>query len=255
MNEKMTKINNVKTIYSSFGYITYQYNKSLYVKVAKLTYEKFEDESFQYTFEPYYDALDVFNIDIPGIDLSLRKEAYYRVNLTPVFISERTTPKNRVNLREELKNQNMDYYQPFLLALDSRFVYSGDRLSLKSENFYEKDVPLYKKNKDLYKDIPLALKNLAARRVFFIDDTEINDKNRVHYLKIYLSIYKNMSNYYSEKKQKDKGRIKHTISDELLIEIRNQFIHGIINIDEAIKRSGLGSKSTFYRRLKELEKK
>ena len=255
MNEQITKINGVKTIYTNFGYITYQYNKSLYFKVAKLTYEKYEDESFQYVFEPFYDALDVLKIDIPGIDLTLRKELYYRVNLTPVFISERTTPKNRVNLRDELKDQNMDYYQPFLLALDSRFVYSGDRLSLKSENFFDKHVPLYKKNSDVYKDIPLALKNLAARRKFTIDDTEIDGQNRLYYLKIYLSIYKNMSHYYSEKKTKDIGRSKHTISDELLVEIRNQFVHGIISIDEAIKRSGLGSKSTFYRRLKELEKK
>ncbi|WP_269744975.1 hypothetical protein [Haploplasma axanthum] len=41
----------------------------------------------------------------------------------------------------------------------------------------------------------------------------------------------------------------------MLREIRNQYVHGIITIDEAVKRSGLGSKETFYRRHRELKDK
>lgn len=255
MNEIIMKIDNVKVIYQNFGYITYKYNKSLYFKVAKLIYERFEGESFQYTFEPFYDVLDILKIGIPGIDLSLRRKVYYRSNITPVFISERITPKNRVNLRDELKRQGMDYYQPFLLALDSKFSYSGDKLSLKSQDFFNREVSSYKNIKDLYKNIPLTLKNLAARNIFMIDDTKITDQNRYYYLKIYLGLYKNITEYYVEKNKKSRGRNKQVISDELLTEIRNQHLHGIISINEAISRSGLGSKSTFYRRLKELEKK
>ncbi|MFA7589140.1 MAG: hypothetical protein WCY22_02135, partial [Acholeplasmataceae bacterium] len=194
------------------------------------------------------------HVDIPGIDLTLRQGLYYRVNLTPVFISERVTPKNRVNLRDELLEQKMDYYQPFLLALDSPRVYGGDRLTLKSESFFEKNVPQYIDQTDLYKDIPLTLKNLAARRYFNINQIEINDHNRLYYLQIYIHLYQKVSKKYIDKKKKHVGRKKKTISNELLLEISNQYAHGVITIDEAIKRSNLGSKSTFYRRLRELKK-
>lgn len=98
-------------------YITYQYNKDLFFKLAKLTFERFDDESFQYIFKPYYDIIDSFDdIDIPGIDLSIQREEYYRVNLTPVFITKRVVPKYRVNLHEVLNELGLDYYQSFLLA-------------------------------------------------------------------------------------------------------------------------------------------
>lgn len=249
MNELSRKITGIKIIYNKEGYITYKYNDKLYFKVAKLTFERFEDESFQYTYEPYYDVLDCLNIDIPGIDLTLKKEKYYRVNMTPVFISERSVPRNRVNLLEELKSEGLDFYHPFLFVLDSNKVYGGDRLTLKSETFFNNLVPPYKDEKDLYKNIPRVLKNLGARRTIEIDNVEVNDSNRYYFFKIYLQLYKKISYMYSEKKV---GKNKKTISKVLLSEIRNQHVNGIITIDEAVKRTKLGSKSTYYRRIKEL---
>lgn len=249
MNEFNREITGVKIIFNKDGYITYKYSEKLYFKVAKLTYKRFEDESFQYTYEPYYDILDCLNIDIPGIDLTFRKREYYRVNLTPVFITERTIPKNRVNLQEELLGQNIDFHHPFLLALDSKMVYGGDNLSLKSEKFFDETIPLYEDEKDLYKNIPRVLKNLGARRIIEIDNVEVNDSNRYYFFKIYLQLYKKISYMYSDKKI---GKNKKRISKVLLTEIRNQHIHGILTVDEAVKRSNLGSKSTYYRRLKEL---
>lgn len=255
MNEMTKKIENEKLIFSKWGYITYQYNKNLFFKIAKLTYEMFDNEQFQYIFEPFYDVLEIIKVDIPGIDLTLKQKYYHRVNLTPVFISERITPKNRVNLRDELKQQNMDYYQPFMLALDSKRVYGGDNLSLKSESFYDENVPLYYSQKDLFKDIPLTIKNLAARRNFVLNQIEVTDQNRMYFLNIYLHLYQKISQYYTDKKKKHVGREKKTISNELLLEIRDQYAYGVITIEEAIDRSKLGSKSTFYRRLQELENK
>lgn len=249
MNEFTKKIEGVKRIYVNEGYITHMYNKNLYFKVAKLTFERFEDESFQYTFEPYYDVLDSLKVDIPGIDLSLRNEKYYRVNLTPIFISERSVPKNRVNLQEELKIEGLDFYHPFLFVLDSKRVYGGDKLTLKSEKFFDSFAEPYKDEKDLYKNIPKVLKNLGARREIVIDNVEVNDNNRFYFISIYLNLYKKISYMYSEKKV---GKNKKTISKVLLSEIRDQHANGIITVDEAVKRSKLGSRSTYYRRLREL---
>ena len=47
-------------------------------------------EEFQYIFTPYYDIIDaLIDLGIPGINLSLRKKEYYRVNIKTTFISER----------------------------------------------------------------------------------------------------------------------------------------------------------------------
>ena len=245
------KIVDKKVIFSKHGYITYKYNNNTYFKIAKLTYELFENESFHYIFEPYYDILSNLNIDIPGIDLSLKLKYYYRTNFTPVFISERITPRNRVNLQEELLEQNLDYYQPFLLALDSKREYGGDKLSLKSDDFFKKNASPIIETKDLYKKIPNIFKNIAARNNFIIDGIEINDTNRAEYLTIYLKLYENIRDYYKEKSQAYVGRKKQNISKELLYEIRKQHLNGIITLDDALSRSGLGSKSTYYRRLKD----
>ncbi len=253
MNEHAKKITGNKLIYHNFGYISYKYHDDVYMKIAKISYELFDNETFQYIFEPYYDVLDVFpTLDIPGIDLSLREKEYYRSNLTPVFISERVMPKNRVNLQEELKEYNLDYYQPFLMILDSNKVYGGDRLSLKSDAFYDKIIDKEISTNDIYKTISFTLKKLGTRVTMVIGDLEVNDKNRTDIIKNYIYLYNKVSIYYDKKSKGNRGRQKQTVSFVVLNEIRKQYLSGVITIDEAVKRSGLSSKRTFYRRLKEL---
>ena len=254
MNERVIKIENKKVLYSNQGYISYKYSDDLFFKVAKLTYELFENEEFQYIFEPFYDVLDTFKeVDIPGIDVSSREKEYYRSNMTPVFVSERVTPKNRVNLLEELKEQGMDYYQPFLLLLDSKKIYGGDKLSLKSESFYENQTRNISETNDLYKSVSYIIKGLAARIHMSIGDIEITEANRGLLIKNYLYLYKKVSKYYNQKSIETSGRKKQEISFVVLKEIRKQYENGLISIDEAIDKSGLGSKRTFYRRLNELD--
>ncbi|MFH2116658.1 MAG: hypothetical protein ABII85_01300 [Bacillota bacterium] len=254
MNEHAKKVENSKTIYTNSGYISYKYNDDLYFKIARLTYELFENEEYQYVLEPFYDVLNAFkSLEIPGIDLSLRENKYYRSNMTPVFVSERVTPKNRVNLQEELKEYHIDYYQPFLLLLDSKKTYGGDQLSLKSNLFYEKQIAKIEETNDLYKTVSYTLKKLSSRIPMNIGDIEVSNLNRTILIKTYLFLYEKVSAYYDQKSKGNRGRQKQTVSFVVLREIRNQYNHGLISIDEAVKRSGLGSKRTFYRRLKELE--
>jgi len=48
----------LKRIYSIAGEICLMYTKKALFKVARITYELFEDESYQYMVEPYYDVID-----------------------------------------------------------------------------------------------------------------------------------------------------------------------------------------------------
>lgn len=253
MNEHALRITDNKIMYTNQGYVSYRCNNEIFFRIAKLTYELFDNESYQYIFEPYYDILDAFeSLDIPGIDLSLREKVYYRSNLTPVFISERVTPKNRINLLEELKEYDMNYYQPFLLLMDSMKVYGGDKLSLKSDKFYNNIIDKTHETNDLYKTISYTLRKLAARVSFKIGNLEVNDHNRTNLIKNYLFLYEKVSVYYDQKSKGNIGRRKQSVSFVVLREIQKQYSNGLITIDDAVKRSGVGSKRTFYRRLKEL---
>jgi len=254
MNEYSEKIKEGKIIYSNWGYISYKFNDEIYFKIAKLVYNKFEDEQFEYIFYPFYDVLDalVF-VEIPGIDLTMRREKYYRTNLTPVFVSERIPPKNRVNLQKELKESGLNYYNPFLLLLDSPKTYGGDKLYLKSSAFFNQKEAALNSNHDLYKIVPHILKKLAMRTNFYLGNIEINEKNRTILIKNYLYLYGCVSNYYGKKSVESIGRKRQEISKIVLKEIWKQYKNKIITIDEAVKKSGLGSKRTLYRRIKELD--
>lgn len=252
MNEHAMRITDSKIIYSNHGYISYNYKSGIFFKIAKFTYELFANESFQYIFEPFYDVLDAFdNLEIPGIDLSLRSKEYIRANLTPVFVSERVPPRNRVNIREVLKDYGLDYYNAFLMLLDSKYIYGGDRLTLKSDKFYDEIIDSIKETNDIYKTITYILRKLGARISMKIGNLEVTDANRTILIKNYLYLYEKVSNYYNKKSEGKRGSEKQTISFLKMKEIKFRLENGYITLEEAIKQSGLGSKSTFYRRLKE----
>ena len=84
------------------------------IQVARIDYESFENEEFQYIISPFWDIIDVLSPKvfqwIPGIDMELRLEHSYRVNYVPVFITERTPGESREDLWELLESVGLDYY-------------------------------------------------------------------------------------------------------------------------------------------------
>lgn len=255
MNELNKPVENSVSIYHNEGYITYQWH-NLSFKIALLTFDLFSDETFQYVFEPYYDVIDAFEgLEIPGLDLTLRQTKYHRVNMTPVFVSERITPKNRVNLIEELKEYSLDYHQPFLLLLDSKKQYGGDQLSLKSESYFSSLSLEQLDTSDLYKSIPKTLQNLASRKNFTIGDIHVTDFNRTVLIKNYCHLFEKVSDYYRLKSKRNRGRKKQSVPFIMLEENHKLYSNGVITIEEAVKQSGLSSKRTYYRRIKEMKEK
>ena len=54
------------------------------ISIAQIDYQEFDEENFQYVISPYWEIIDglpasIFQ-GIPGIDMDLRLERYYRVN-------------------------------------------------------------------------------------------------------------------------------------------------------------------------------
>lgn len=100
--------------------------------VAEVSFERYDDQNFQYVFSPYWKLIeflpkDVFN-GIPGINMDVKKEHYYRVNMTPSFISKRTPSRTRENVKELLDEVGLDYYDRFEWLLRTDRVCGDDNL-------------------------------------------------------------------------------------------------------------------------------
>jgi len=254
----------VKRIYSLSGEICFAYTKATLFKVAKITYELFEDESYQYIFEPYYDVIDglVF-IDwggIPGIDLDLRRERYYRVGVIPTFISERTPSPNRVNLKEELQRANLDYLNRLQWLINTDTVYTGDKLVVQQEGF-NNFTGFSTKSAQWHALSVLQL--LGMRLSIDIDGIHFFNQERSTLIKVYLNEYEflatkrrqrqNVGQMEAKERGVYAGRKPIEVSLPLLDEVRGKLKAGRITLKEALEITKL-SKATLYRRFKELEK-
>lgn len=102
------------------------------VSVAQIDYQEFDEENFQYVISPYWEIVDdlpssVFQ-GIPGINMDLRLDRYYRVNYIPTFIAERTPSKNREDLWEIMEKVGLDYYDRFEWLLRTTMRSANDNL-------------------------------------------------------------------------------------------------------------------------------
>ena len=118
--------------YISLGIIKAVMKSGEKVSVAQIDYQEFDEENFQYVISPYWEIIDglpasVFQ-GIPGIDMDLRLQHYYRVNYIPTFIAERTPSENREDLWELLESVGLDYYDRFEWLLRTKLRSSNDNL-------------------------------------------------------------------------------------------------------------------------------
>ncbi|MBI9094084.1 MAG: recombinase family protein [Sphaerochaeta sp.] len=250
-------------IYSISGEICFEYTKKTLFKVARITYELFEDESYQYIFEPYYDVIDgLEHVDwggIPGIEMTNRQKQYYRTSMIPVFISERTPSANRVNLQEELREANLEYLDRLEWLINTDTVYSGDSLVVKKDGFNSFS-GISKRSAQWHALSILQL--LGMRQPIEIDGKLFKDSDRSLLIKTFLIEYEFLSTKRKENQNigqlqaKEKGiytgRKPIKVPLPLLDEVRKKLSSGQITLHEALHITNL-SKATLYRKFKKLE--
>lgn len=77
--------------YVSSGIIKATMKSGEKISIAQIDYQEFDEENFQYVISPYWEIIDGLPVSvfqgIPGIDMDLRLEYYYRVNYVPTFIT------------------------------------------------------------------------------------------------------------------------------------------------------------------------
>ena len=257
--------------------------------IGRVDFERYDEQNFQYVFSPEWSVIDalppsVFQ-GIPGLDMSLRLDHYYRVNMTPYFIADRTPSEGREDLWDLLGEVGLDYYDRFEWLLRTNMRCGTDNLIVeraeKSRKIvFESEQPLPANlqpsdcvvikglhsiagtNHQLRKNLLQILRSGAA--VFNELENRILSEEERSVLLNLLMLQETLENNQNKKKQKDgiaqakkegkyTGRKKIDIDQNLLKQIADDFYHKRISEKEAMRRAGISSRSTFYRRLKDFK--
>lgn len=257
--------------------------------VAKIEYQVFADTQYQYIITPYWDVIDgirpeVFH-GIPGIDMGLRLDSYYRINIQPVFITERSPSEDRVDLKELMESVGLDHYDRFEWLIRTGLLYGNDNLVIEryrpgiSEYRYvrEKILPemlrygdrvivkscdAVSENPAVYTEKLLALLGTGAEVIFEREGIVIDKRNRSSVMSIlgyqcyqtkFLQLKRHEKGVAEAKKRGVYRGRKPIVIDELALrKVSEQFHTKKITEAQAMKRLGLTSRSTFYRKLKDI---
>ena len=258
------------------------------VSVAQIDYQEFDEENFQYVITPYWDIVDglpssVFQ-GIPGIDMDLRLKDYYRVNYIPTFISERTPSENREDLWELLESVGLDYYDRFewLLRTDMRaandnLIVERRRLQETAEQFAPDVISrLQYGDKVIVESLEAIADTTAgfADVMFSIVTSGVDVITKSGQVLIDAATRAAMIPYVItqriisrrerkanrqkgiEKAKKDgkyTGRKPIVVDETALRQVVKELNEGIITVEEAMRRTKINSRSTFYRKLKNLQ--
>ena len=271
--------------------IIYAVDRSGYkYAVSRVDFERFDEQNFQYVFSPEWSVIDTLPASIfqgiPGLDMSLRLERYYRVNMTPYFISERTPSESREDLWELLDEVGLDYYDRFEWLLRSNMRCGTDNLIVERA-----EAP----RRIIFESIDLLPANLQPSDCVFInglhsvastslqlrqyllhilrtgaqiwdesEDRILSEAENCLLLKL-LMLQESLDNKRNKCRHtegvtraknegKYTGRKKLSVDPNLFNQIATDFEKKSISEEEALWRLGI-SRSTFYRRLKERNQK
>lgn len=263
-------------------------NKNRY-NVAEVVFERYDDQNYQYVFSPYWKLIeflprDVFD-GIPGIDMDVRKEHYYRVNMTPSFISKRTPSRTRENVKELLDEVGLDYYDRFEWLLRTNRHCGDDNLVVDrkrmEEQVFEKldeetlnlvqpgDKIILNRLCDIVPDRKRLSESLfrllQSGATISVKEDDITFsaelspnplyilERMMEYSKVYDDVRRREGIERAKEDKKYKGRIPIKVDKLVFEDIACKFENGIIVESQALESLNM-SRSTFYRRMREWKK-
>ena len=254
--------------------------------VGEIILERFDEQNFQYIIRPYWQAIDslprgLFH-GIPGINMDRRSSSYYRVNMTPTFITMRTPSENRENVRELMEAAGLDYYDRFEWLLRTemrcgddnlivvrkpsnnariyglrqsrqRYLHPEDIVEINSlSDFQSNNSRLVE---DMYQFLQSGVQIFIREENRFINEAE--RKTMLYLLRNMLLIMdRNNKQTREEGIRAAKAGGRYTgrkpieINENLLKQVAYEFENNYITEQEAMRRLGINSRSTFYRKLR-----
>lgn len=258
------------------------------ISVAQIDYQEFGEEDFQYVISPYWEIVDglpssVFQ-GIPGIDMDLRLKNYYRVNYIPTFIAERTPSEGREDLWDLLGSVGLDYYDRFEWLLRTKMRAANDNLIVERRRMVETveefttDVLSSLQYGD--KVIADSIESIASTAQGLADgmfkiltsgvdvvtasgQSLVNSITRAAMIP-YMVTQKIMARHehtaiqqagieQAKREGKYTGRKPIAVDTNTLRQVARELDEGLITVEEAMKRTNIPSRSTFYRRLRALK--
>jgi|GEM_PF-201901 len=260
--------------------------------VGKIEYQHFEDESFQYIISPFWAVIDglsdkIFQ-GIPGIKMELRLEHYYRVNYVPVFISERTPSSGREDMWELMESVGLDYYDRLEWLIRTDLRSGNDNLIVERWRSEPMRAVCGKSKRELLFDElqygdTVVLPNLQSLsssvggmaevlhrllgigvNIECVEEDRVISTSDIPALlpimtaerEIYLNSrkVKQAEGITRAKKQgKYKGRKKLEVDELKFHSVYDRVRLGSITVDAAMKELNIPSRSTFYRRVREIK--
>lgn len=264
-------------------------NKNRY-NVAEVAYERYDDQNFQYVFSPYWKLIEFLPKEmfdgIPGINMDVKKEHYYRVNMTPSFISKRTPSRTRENVKELLDEVGLDYYDRFEWLLrtdrhcgDDNFVVERKRdeecifkaIDTDTINMVQPgdkiilnrlcDIAPNKKmlSESLFRLLQSgATISVKEDNITFSAELSPNPlyilERMMEYSKAFDAIRRKEGIEQAKSEEKYKGRKRIEVDALVFEDIVDKFEKGIIIETQALDKLSV-SRSTFYRRMREYKRR
>ena len=118
--------------HTTSGIIVWDDKNGAQYRICRLDCTTWDDGSYEYAFTPDYRVIDMLDEreygGIPGLDLDLRRDVYIRKNMEPVFMTERSPSRNRVDLWDLLESVGLDHYDRLEWLIRTKLRYSGDAL-------------------------------------------------------------------------------------------------------------------------------
>ena len=257
------------------------------ISVAQIDYQEFDEENFQYVISPYWEIVDglpasVFQ-GIPGIDMDLRLKDYYRVNYIPTFIAERTPSESREDLWELLESVDLDYYDRFEWLLRTKMRAANDNLIVERRRIEETVgqfasgiisglqygdkviVESMESIADTTAGLTDGMFNIVTSGIDVVTESGqvlVDAMTRAAMIP-YMVAQRIMSRRerishqqagieQAKKNGKYAGRKPTPVDENVLRQVAKELDEGIITVEEAMKRTKINSRSTFYRKLRNL---
>ena len=226
----------------------------IHYRICRLDYEEWEDGSFEYRFTPDYNIIDMLDVGeyggIPGLNLDHHRDVYIRRNMEPVFMTERSPSRNRVDVRELMKEVGLDHYDRLEWLIRTHTRYVGDDLYVER---YSEPAPksfLSSKKKDLFTNAIDILSALARGSLVTLDGrqltgSELSALGRTLRMMLHSDRLANTVRV----KRPTPGRSRKELSPETIEWVRKEMDSGTTG--EMIAKALSISRSTLYRRLKE----
>ena len=223
-------------------------------RICRLDYEEWEDGTYEYRFVPDYRVLDILPESvtggIPGLDLSLRRAVYIRRNIEPVFMTERSPSRSRVDVRELMAEVGLDHYDrlEWLIRTDTR--YAGDGLFCIR---YDEPAPAEFSSKtcrSMDKNVREILRAIGRGSDIIIDDIGLSTDETIAVARSFRMMLAAEQRIGADKHiHLQVGRKKKTVDRQTVEWAYSEMKNGI-SADEIASQIGI-SRATLYRRMNE----